>query len=158
MKIAALYLSILLPIMAITSRAAESGGADPAQTVQAFYAYHFKHDMGFGMPEVEARKAWLEPKLYELIMTVLKKPVPKGDAPDIDGDIFTDSQDTPTSFHTGKAAVEKETANVDVTLTWSAEKRHITVILTHVAHAWRISDIEYGDRRSLTKELRDAAR
>lgn len=157
MKSATLYFAALLSILAIPSLAAEKAGADPAQTVQSFYAYHFKHDMGFGAPQVKARRAWLAPKLYTLIMKVLAKPVPKGDAPDIDGDIFTDSQDTPTSFQVGKTTVDKETAKVDVTFIWTGEKRHVTVILTQIEKAWLIADIDYGSHRSLTKELQEAA-
>ncbi|HWB61821.1 MAG TPA: DUF3828 domain-containing protein [Chthoniobacteraceae bacterium] len=157
MKSAALSLAVALSLFAIPCLAAGNAAADPAQTVQAFYAYHFKHDMGFGAPEVKARKAWLAPKLYELLIKVLNKPVPKGDAPDIEGDVFTDSQDTPTSFKVGKAAVEKDTAKVDVTFVWSGEKRHVTVILAQIDKEWRIVDIDYGAHRSLTKELQDAA-
>ena len=158
MKSTALYITALLSIFAVSSPAADSSGADPVQTVQSFYDYHFKHDMGFGVPEMKARKAWLSPELYALIIKVLKKPVPKGDAPDIEGDIFTDSQEYPTAFHVGKVTVKKETAMVDVTFSWSREKRHVTLILTQVEHAWRIGDIDYGDHRSLVKDLKDAAR
>src|SRR5579884_1639945 len=95
MKFAALTLAALLSLSAIPCFAAEPAAADPAQTVQSFYAYHFKHNMGFDAAQVKAQKASLDPKLYALITKVLAKPVPKGDAPDIEGDIFTDSQDTP---------------------------------------------------------------
>ncbi len=157
MKTATLYLAVLLSLLTIPAFAAITAGPDPALTVQLFYAYHLKHDMGFAAPEIKARKAWLSPKLYALIIKVLNKPVPKGDAPDIDGDIFTDSQDTPTSFQVGKATVEKETAKVDVTFIWSGEKRHVTVILSQVEKTWLITDIDYGAHRSLTKELQDSA-
>jgi hypothetical protein len=160
MKPATLYFAVLLSFFTIPALAADKAdktAPDPAQTVQSFYTYHFKHDMGFGAPEVKARKAWLAPKLYALIMKVLNKPVPKGDAPDIDGDIFTDSQDTPNSFQVGKATVDKETAKVDVTFIWSDEKRHVTVILSQIEKAWLIVDIDYGAHRSLTKELQDSA-
>jgi len=157
MKSAALYLTALLSLFAVSSPAADNSGTDPVQTVQSFYDYHFKHDMGFGAPEVKARKAWLAPELYALIMKVIKKPVPKGDAPDIEGDIFTDSQEYPTSFHVGNAAVKKETARVEMTFNWSREKRHVTLILTRIEHEWRIVDIDYGDHRSLVKDLQEAA-
>jgi len=149
-------LALLLFLFAVHAPAAEKAAPDSVQTVQSFYDYHFKHDMGFGPAQIKARKTWLAPDLYALIMEVLKKPVPAGDAPDIEGDIFTDSQDTPTSFHVGKASVNKETANVEVIFTWSHEKRHVTLSLTQVDHGWRIQDIEYGDHRSLRKDLRQA--
>lgn len=158
MKPAPLYFAVLFFFFTIPAPAADKPAPDPAQTVQSFYAYHFKHDMGFGAPEIKARKAWLAPKLYALITKALNKPVPKGDAPDIDGDIFTDSQDTPNSFLVGKATLDKETAKVDVTFIWSGEKRHVTVILTQVEKAWLIVDIDYGSHRSLIKELQDSAR
>lgn len=157
MKLATLPLAVLLFLFTITGFAAGDAASDPAQTVQAFYDYHFKHDMGFDAKQMKARKAWLTPKLYTLITAALSKPVAKGDAPDIDGDIFTDSQDTPTSFHVGKAVVEKDTAKVDVTLVWSGEKKHLTVILAQVEHKWLIQDIDYGDHRSMIKTLQQAA-
>lgn len=161
MKPAILYCAVLFSLFTIPAPAADKADKappDPAQTVQSFYAYHFKHDMGFGASQVKARKAWLAPKLYALITKALAKPVPKGDAPDIDGDIFTDSQDTPNSFQIGKATIDKETAKVDVTFIWPGEKRHVTVILTQIEKAWLITDIDYGSHRSLTKELQEAAR
>lgn len=158
MKTAFLLLAALLFLNVPLASAAEKADADPAQTVKSFYDFHFKHGMGFGPAEMKARKAWLTPQLYALITTVLKKPVPKGDAPDIEGDIFTDSQDTPTGFHVGKATLDKGTAKVEVSLNWSHEKRQITVILAQVEHAWLIQDIEYGDHRLMTTDLRQAAR
>ena len=158
MKSAALFIVALLSILAVPSPAADNSRTDPVQTVQSFYDYHFKHDMGFGEPEMKARKAWLSPELYALITKALKKPVPKGDAPDIEGDIFTDSQEYPTAFHVGKAIVKKETAKVEVTFSWSREKRQVTLILAQVEHLWRIVDIDYGDHRSLVKGLQEAAR
>jgi hypothetical protein len=154
---AALLFALLLSLLALPSPAAETAKTvDPAQAVQSFFDFHFKHSMGFGMPEMKVRKAWLAPDLYALITTVLKKPVPKGDAPDIEGDIFTDSQDTPTSFRVGHASVKDQTARVEVTLQWSGEKRQLTVLLQQIERAWRIVDIEYGDHRTLTKDLRAA--
>lgn len=157
MKLATLPLTVLLFLFTITGFAAGNAAPDPAQTVQAFYDYHFKHDMGFDAKQMKARKGWLTPKLYTLITEALAKPVPKGDAPEIDGDIFTDSQDTPTSFHVGKAVVEKDIAKVDVTLVWSGEKKHLTVILVQEEHAWLIQDIDYSDHRTLVKTLKQAA-
>ena len=152
---ATLIIALLFSFFAVQAPAAEPATQDPAQTVQAFYAYHLKHDMGFGKTQINARKSWLTPDLYALITKVLKKPVPEGDAPDIEGDIFTDSQDTPTAFHVGKATTDKTTAKVEVTFTWSKEKRKYTVILSQIDHAWRIQDIDYGDR-SMTKDLNQA--
>jgi len=155
MKSAAFILALFFSLFAAQSPAAESSTADPAQTVQSFYAYHFKHDMGFGKAQINARKSWLTPDLYTLITKVLNKPVPEGDAPDIEGDIFTDSQDTPTAFHVGKATSDKATAKVEVTFTWSKEKRKVTVILSQIEQAWRIQDIDYGDRL-MSKDLNQA--
>lgn len=160
MKSTPLLFALLLFLFAVQAPAAQETSPDAAKAVQAFYDYHFKHSMAFDAAQIKARKAWLTPELYALITKVLNKPVPKGDAPDIEGDIFTDSQEVPTAFHVGKATVNNATANVakvEVTFTWSREKRHVTLLLTQVEHAWLIQDIDYGDHRSLTKDLRAAA-
>lgn len=163
MKSTRLLIALLLFLFAAQAPAAEKASPDAAKAVQTFYDYHFKHSMAFDAAQIKARKAWLAPELYALITKVLNTPVPEGDAPDIEGDIFTDSQEVPTAFHVGKTTVDNATAKVakvakvEVTLTWSREKRHFTVLLTQVKQAWLIQDIDYGDHRSLTKDLRAAA-
>jgi len=84
----------------------------------------------------------------------VNQPVPKGDAPDIEGDVFLNAQDVPDKFEVGQATIDKDNAKVDVTLRWSKEKRHYTVLLKQVSGAWKVYDVNYGSDGTLTALLK----
>ncbi len=105
--------------------------------------------MAFTLRSVRAKQAWLAPELIKLCEGYFKKPASPDEAPDVEGDPFTDSQEYPKSFRVGSSTIKDATAEVPVVLLWPQDRRTITVKLTSARGAWRISDICYDESRTL---------
>jgi hypothetical protein len=135
----------------LPARAADDGG--PAGVVQALYQSALKN-FGFDPDTVKVAKPWLTPGLYARLWKKANEPVPEGDAPDIEGDVFLDAQDLPTRFDVEPAVVHEDRATVGVRVYFSGEKRHYTVLLDKIAGAWKVSDVDYGPDGKLTDLLK----
>jgi hypothetical protein len=134
----------------------------PVATVRAFYAFHFAHDMAFTPESLRAKADWLAPDLLELSEKYFEMPTSPDEAPAIDGDPFTDSQEYPTSFRVGAARVSGEAAWVPVRLAWRhGPSRSVTVHLVRIARRWRVWDVRWPDGASfrdlLAKNVTPAA-
>jgi hypothetical protein len=125
----------------------------PENVTQALYESAMAHE-GFTPESIKASRPWVTPDLYARLWKAVNKPVAKGDAPDIDGDIFLDCQDPPTKFEVGKSSIDQTKAKVDVTLIWPSEKRHLTVLLTRVDSAWKVYDVIYDKDGKLSDLLK----
>ncbi|MFN8581139.1 MAG: DUF3828 domain-containing protein [Gemmatimonadaceae bacterium] len=121
----------------------------------ALYASHFAHDMGFSRRSIARKRRFLSPSLARLVEVYFRRPVPKGDAPPIDGDPFTDTQEYPSSFRVGEAVSDTVTASVPVTMSVGAEQRTVRVMLKRAAGAWRVDDLAYEDGSTFRKLLRN---
>jgi hypothetical protein len=110
----------------------------PADVTQALYRSALAHE-GFTPESIKASRPWLTPDLYSRLWKKLNQPTPKGDAPDIDGDVFLDCQDPPDKFQVGQSSIAQAKAKVEVTLVWPKEKRHYTVLLAEESGAWKVS-------------------
>jgi hypothetical protein len=127
---------------------AESSAVAPDDVVKK--AYHLAiANFGFSPENLRPEKPWLTESLYSGLRKKADQPTPKGDVADIDGDVFTDSQDLPTRYEVGGASIEGDRAKVEVDLVWSKEKRRDTVLLKQVGGAWKIDDIVYQDDGTL---------
>jgi len=137
--------------------AADNPAGDPkaaSEAVDAFFKFHFAHDMGFTQEAVQQRREWLSPGLLEDCKKYFAQPQDPDEVPEIDGDPFTDSQDYPQSYEVSKTEVTGESAKVPVTLQWNeSEKRTITVDLKWISGKWKIDDIGYESGDSLRKML-----
>ena len=144
---------------AISGLAASTVAADPVTPAKAFYDYYFSHHFPDNVKTMKANQRLFTPGLYAMLLAEFSKPVPAGDAPDIDWDVFTDAQDIPDGFSVGKARIENGIAKVEVSLLWSPKfskrKSSVTVILTPVDHEWKIKDFHYRDHKNLTAILRE---
>jgi len=148
-----LFLSLGL-VSPATADPAPSPGS-PAAVVQALYRACIDHSTGFDVESMKLAKPYLAPDLYARILKKLNQPTPKGDAPDIDGDIFLDAQDLPTSFSLGQnVGMGPGEASVEVILKWSNETRHYTVSLVQIDGAWKITDIKYDKDGTLLDLLK----
>ena len=127
--------------------------ASPAEVTQALYHANLAHSTGFNKESVVLSKKWVTPDLYARILKKLNQPVPKGDAPDIEGDLFLDCQDPPNKFEIGKSSIDETKAKVEVILIWPSEKRHLTVLLTQLKGAWKVYDVIYDKDGKLTDLL-----
>lgn len=132
--------------------------------VRTFYTYHLKHDMRFDEGTVAKRKEWLSPDFYRLLLAETRRPADTGEAPFVNGDPFTDSQEYPNRAESGRATrVGADVIEVEVTFFWTrtvreyrqyrwesvpvereieeAPPRTLTVKLTRGDRLWRIDDL-----------------
>jgi hypothetical protein len=160
-------IALILSLGAKDSAAAQkSNSRDPALSlVRSFYQFHFAHNKDFTARNVQQRKRWLTPELYKLLLDKLKRQAQESkahpdEAPDFEGDPFTDSQEYPDSFRAGDSQVNGDLAKVTVTLLWSAktsrgrDKRDIVVELARSVGGWLINDVINNEGSRLREELK----
>jgi hypothetical protein len=144
-------LALLIALARPASAADETSG--PAALTKAAYRTAMAH-FGFDQASIKLQQDRLTLDLYGRLLKKVNEPVPKGDAPDIEGDVFLDSQDVPTQYEVGEAVIDGTKAKVKVTLHWDKEKRQYSVLLTQINGAWKIYDIVYGKDGTLTDLLK----
>jgi len=147
LPILALFIAFALPVSAADET------SSPAAVTKAAYRTAMDH-FGFDPASVKVQQDRLTLDLYGRLLKKANEPTPKGDAPDIEGDVFLDSQDVPTKYEIGEATVDGTKAQVKVTLRWDKETRHYSVLLTQINGAWKIYDIIYGTDGTLTDLLK----
>jgi len=123
--------------------------APPAATVQALLQRHFSEDMGFTPASVARKAQWLTPALQQRLAAGFAKPVPDDEVPDIDGDPFTNSQDSPRGFHVERARVQADHADVPVRFSGNGSRQRVHFLLRLAQGAWRIDDMAYEDGSTL---------
>ena len=151
----ALFFSSLL-LAAPPAAAAEKSPVlpTPGGSVQAFYAFHFAHDMGFSGEGIALRARWLSPGLLSLCKAYLARPSSPDVVPSVDGDPFTDSQEYPASFRVGKVRMSAGKATVEVSFPrGKAGERILHVVLVEEKGAWLIDDVRYLSGPSFRKLL-----
>ena len=148
------------------ARAQTASPQDTAlRAVRSFYTFHLAHNKGFTVRNVQLRKRFLTAELYGQLLKELKRQAAESkahpdEAPDFEGDPFTDSQEYPDSYRVGKAEVTGDLAKVTVTLLWSAQtsrgrdKRDIVIEVTKSGAGWLINDIVNNQGRRLRDELK----
>ena len=129
-------------------------GSAPEAVVNTFYKYHFAHDMAFDPGSVKHRSVWLTPDLVKACEAYFSLPQDPDEAPDIEGDPFTGSQEYPDTYALGSATVADTMARVPVTFTWKdGHSTHGTVVLKKLSGKWLIDDVEFPDQDSVRKLL-----
>jgi hypothetical protein len=147
-------LSVLASLIVFTSHVSAAGETSgPAAVTKAAYRTAMAH-FGFDQASVKLQQDRLTLDLYGRLLKKINEPVPQGDAPDIEGDVFLDCQDVPTQYEVGEAAIDGTKAKVKVTLHWDKEKREYSVLLTQINGAWKIYDIVYGKDGTLSDLLK----
>ena len=80
----------------------------------------------------------------------------KGEVGVIDGDPLYDAQDMKiTSFAVGKPIYENGKAKVTVSFENFRQKKMIVFLLANGRAGWRVSDIDYGEGRTLLGEFKE---
>jgi len=80
----------------------------------------------------------------------------KHDVGVIDGDPLYDAQDMEIeNFAIGQASIENGKAKVPVTFENLGEKKTLIFVLVNSPSGWRISDIDYGEGRTLVGEFKE---
>ena len=148
-----LALALLLALASGAVLRAEADVDSPANVTKAAYHSAMVH-FGFSPETLKFEKKWLAPDLYARLLKKANQPVPKGDAPDIEGDVILDCQDPPTSFAIGEATIDGARAQVGVTLNWPGEVRHCVVLLKQIDGVWKTVDIDFAKDGRLTDLLK----
>jgi hypothetical protein len=146
MPVLAIALCLLLPVAGV-SQLSNKSSADAAATVKAFYHFHFKNRFDYSAQGLKRRQRWLDARLYQLLLAEDKKSKSKKDeAPDLNGDPFTNSQEYPNTFRIGDTREEYGKALVEVVFVWQEkgkliDERSIEVELSKAKNLWKISNI-----------------
>lgn len=156
---AARILAVVLLVCAGTAGAAPpaSNAADAAaarRLAEELYTFHLAHDMGFAPETLALRARWLTPELLALAKAYLARPGTADEAPVIDGDPFTNAQDTPKSFTVGGVTVTPSGARVEIGFRWDdGTKTAATLVLRQSARGWLVDDITYPEGSSFRQLL-----
>jgi len=110
--------------------------------------------MGFTPASLARKRAALSEELARAADDYFARPWPEDEVPPIDGDPFTDSQEYPSRFALGAAAVEGDVAEVPVAFDDGARRRVVVYRLRRRDGAWRVDDLRYEGGSSLRELLR----
>ncbi len=149
----ALALSLLLAFVISSNVSAATAADSPSDVTNALLHTALKH-FGMDATNLKLEKQWLTPDLYARLVKKANEPVAKGDAPDIEGDVFLNSQEDPTSISVGKAEIDHDKATVEVTLKFDQEKVKYDVLLKQIDGAWKVYDVDYRKDGKLTDLLK----
>lgn len=140
---------------AVAAPAAETGDAVAVRRVASdLYTFHMAHDMGFSPETLALRARWLTPDLVALAQAYLARPVPNDEPPVIDGDPFTDAQDTPKRFTVGEVSVSGTEARAEISFSWEGgETTRATLVLRRSREGWLVDDVAYPEGTSMRKLL-----
>lgn len=149
----------------ISASAQTPDRSSAAGAVRSFYSFHLAHNKDFTAANVRQRRPWLTAEFYALFLKEFARQAEYSkahpdEAPDFEGDPFTDSQEYPDSFRVGTVVATGNRAKATVTLDWSAktslgvDSRNISVEMIKVGAGWLINDIVTSDGSSLRDELK----
>lgn len=128
-------------------------GRGPEDVVLAFLQRHMSADMAF-TPAIIARGGkFFSPDLARAIRLYFSQPGPKEEAPGIDGDPFTNSQEYPTRFELGRLLREQGRAIVPVRFGEVGSGQVVRFELRRVGLRWRLDNLHYEDGASLRRLL-----
>jgi hypothetical protein len=139
--------------------------SSPRQAVESFYRFHFSHGMDFTGRNLRQRRRWLTAELYGLLRDEFRKEAERAkahpdEAPFIEGDPFTDTQEYPKSFRVGNPVASGASSVVNVVLVSAGrtpserEERTASVTLRRVGARWLISNIRGEGGEDLLTLLR----
>lgn len=149
---------LFLPPPALQAPAPDPELAVARAIVGACYKDHLRRRVGFDRAAVKAKRRWFTPGLMAALVEELKRPQDPDEAPYINGDPFTNSQEPVTSKWVG--AAKRVEGGVEVALHMEGEgfKRDFQVILKLEKAGWRIDDLRYDDGTTLRGLLAAAPR
>jgi hypothetical protein len=139
--------------------------ASPRQTAQSFYRFHLAHGMEFTERNLRQRRRWLTAELYDLLREEFRKEAERAkahpdEAPFIEGDPFTDSQEYPKSFRVGNYISSGGSSVVKVVFIGEGraprgrEERTVSVTMRLVGARWLIGNIKGAGGEDLLTLLR----
>lgn len=125
----------------------------PEGVVQRFLEAHFDGDMGFTPASVAEKRAYLAKALGGEIDAWFLKPHCPDEAPTINGDPFTDTQEYPARFAVGADDKAAHGVAVPVEFADAFARRAVRFEMTRENRRWLIADIRYEDGSTLSALL-----
>jgi hypothetical protein len=129
---------------------------DPETVAGEMFTVHFMNDMGFTPESVARKQNRLTPDLYQQISAYFARPQSPNEAPVINGDPFTNTQEYPSAFEVNEGTQQDlTTTRVPVVMTIGPDRRTVQVQLVRQSGAWLVDDLIYEDGstfRALLKE------
>jgi hypothetical protein len=117
------------------------GASTPAEVLQELLITHFTHDMAFTPESVARKNAFLSADLRARIGRYLAAPQSPDQAPEINGDPFTDSQEYPDAFFLGRARTAARRTTVPVNFLGDLLKRRVDYVLVSEGGRWVVDDL-----------------
>jgi hypothetical protein len=115
--------------------------ASPAEIVQELLVTHFTHDMGFTRESVAHKRRFLSAALQARITRYLAAARSPDEAPPINGDPFTNSQEYPDRFTLGAARTTAQRTTVPVHFADASSKRRVDYVLVREGARWVVDDL-----------------
>jgi hypothetical protein len=134
-----------------TLRAARPAST-PAEIVQELLLAHFTHDMGFTRESIAQKSQSLSADLRTRIDRYLSTPQSPDQAPELNGDPFTDSQEYPRRFSLGPIRTDAERIIVPVMFGDSNAQRGVDYVLVSECDRWVVDDL-VDERGQSLREL-----
>ena len=132
--------------------------AAPAEIVQELLVTHFTHDMGFTRESVAHKRAFLSAALQGRIARYLAAPQSSDEAPEINGDPFTDTQEYPDRFTLGATRTAARRTIVPIHFADGRSTRRVDYVLVREGARWKVDDLVDERGGSLGTRLEAAAR
>ena len=120
---------------------AKAAAEAPEGRVQRLLEAHFSSDRAFLPQPLEAKSAWLSPRLRAAIRRYFAQSRPTDEVPPIDSDPFTNSQDPLTHFAVGAARIDGESAHVPVRIAGPPGDIRLDYVMLRQAEGWMLDDI-----------------
>jgi hypothetical protein len=129
----------------------------PSGVVQRLLEVHFRGDKGFTPATIEIKRKFLSDAFVEDVAGYFDRPVPPDEVPAVNGDPFTDSQEYPTRFAVGEAAVAEGSARVPVRFADAWREYVVEFRLVRAAGGWLVDDVLDRAQHSLRALLQEAS-
>jgi hypothetical protein len=110
---------------------------------------HFAHDMAFTPASIALKRRWLSSELWRAIRAWQLRPAPADEAPEINGDPFTDTQEYPASFRVGQPRQDGRITAVPVFFDGPGATRRVELRMARRDLRWRVDDIVFEDGGTL---------
>lgn len=118
---------------------------------------HMTHDLAFTAETVLRKGDFLTRGLTGAIAVYFAAPQSPDEAPLINGDPFTDSQEYPTGFVLGEALLQDSEAIVPVLFQDFDRQKRVEMVLHREGSRWLVDDLRYPDGETLRELLKAGA-
>lgn len=128
--------------------------SSPEATVQLLLVQHFATNMEVSKTGIAAQSGRLTPALVDKFNRWFARTANSDEAPELDGDPFTDSQEPPAQFELAPAKAQG--ARAELVVTYRSEGRdpyEVRFELVRVQNTWLVDDLRLRGEQRLTQLL-----